>query len=146
MDDPAVQPDIETVHGSCVALAGRALLIRGASGQGKSALALDLLSRGAMLISDDRTILRRKKAQIIASAPEAIAGRIEARGVGILHVPAAEPAPLVAIVDLDTPETERLPPERSTKLLGVTLPLVRNSEMTCFPAALILYVTHGRFA
>ena len=47
----------ETIHASCVAIDGRALLIEGASGDGKSDLALRLIDRGATLVSDDYTCL-----------------------------------------------------------------------------------------
>ncbi|MFN3389305.1 MAG: HPr kinase/phosphorylase, partial [Allosphingosinicella sp.] len=47
----------ETVHASCVAIGGRAVLIAGRSGSGKSDLALRLIDRGARLVSDDYTIL-----------------------------------------------------------------------------------------
>ena len=49
----------ETVHASTVALEGRAVLITGLSGSGKSDLALRLLDRVFGLVSDDRTIIRR---------------------------------------------------------------------------------------
>ena len=39
---------LQTVHGSCAALDGRAILILGPSGSGKSALALALMSLGAL--------------------------------------------------------------------------------------------------
>ena len=47
----------ETVHTSAVAIGDRAILIGGRSGQGKSDLALRLIDRGALLISDDYTCL-----------------------------------------------------------------------------------------
>ena len=43
----------EKVHATAVAIAGSGVLIRGASGSGKSDLALRLIDRGAILISDD---------------------------------------------------------------------------------------------
>ena len=43
----------ETLHASCVAIDGRAVLIEGRSGEGKSDLALRLIDRGAALVSDD---------------------------------------------------------------------------------------------
>ncbi|QYX55819.1 HPr kinase/phosphatase C-terminal domain-containing protein [Roseovarius sp. SCSIO 43702] len=133
------------VHASCVALGSRALLIRGKAGAGKSSLALDLLSRGASLVSDDRTEITRTGEGLRVAAPAPIRGRIEARGLGLLNAPVAtDGAILIAVVDLDTPETERLPPARETELLGITLPILRASPMTCFPAALILYLGHGR--
>ena len=50
----------ETIHVSSVAIGGRAVLIGGRSGAGKSDLALRLIDRGASLISDDYTFVRRE--------------------------------------------------------------------------------------
>ena len=51
----------ETLHMSCVAIDGRAVLIAGRSGRGKSDLALRLLDRGAGLVSDDYVFVRRSE-------------------------------------------------------------------------------------
>ena len=58
--DPAPGPRLsaETVHARTVAKEGRAVLISGPSGSGKSDLALRLLDRGFVLVSDDQTIDR----------------------------------------------------------------------------------------
>lgn len=138
-------PD-ETMHATTVALNGRAVLIRGASGSGKSALGLQLLGLGAALVADDRTRLWRVGAQVMADAPDTIRGRIEARGVGILNAPACGPQAVALIVDLDRVEEVRLPPMRQAALLGVTLPLLHKIETAYFPAAIRLYLLHGREA
>ena len=59
----------ENLHASTVASDGRAVLIAGPSGSGKSDLALRLIDRGFTLVSDDRTILTKDGERIIASAP-----------------------------------------------------------------------------
>jgi ABC-type uncharacterized transport system fused permease/ATPase subunit len=51
---------LEQMHGTTVAMAGQGLLIIGPSGSGKSSLALDLMSKGMELVSDDRTDLERR--------------------------------------------------------------------------------------
>ena len=58
----------ETLHASSVAKDGRAILISGRSGAGKSDLALRLIDRGATLISDDYTIVRRVNGRLVATA------------------------------------------------------------------------------
>ena len=63
----------ETVHASCVAIRGRAVLIEGRSGSGKSDLALRLIDHGAMLVSDDYTLLTRDGTRLIATPPPTIA-------------------------------------------------------------------------
>jgi serine kinase of HPr protein (carbohydrate metabolism regulator) len=73
----------ETLHASCVAIKGRAVLIEGRSGEGKSDLALRLIDRGAVLVSDDQTICQRRDGVLHATPPATIAGKIEVRSVGI---------------------------------------------------------------
>lgn len=136
--------DPNPCHASCVAYEGRAVLILGASGSGKSGLALRLMALGADLVADDRVILERRGDNVVADAPGQIAGRIEARFVGILNAAPAGPTPLHLIVDLDSPETERLPPDRHRKLLGISLPLLHNSATEHFPAAILQYLKAGR--
>ena len=84
----------ETIHVSSVAIDGRAVLIAGRSGAGKSDLALRLIDRGALLVSDDYTFVRRAQSQALASAPARIAGRIELRGVGIVELETAQDVPV----------------------------------------------------
>jgi HPr kinase/phosphorylase len=134
---------IVTVHASCVACAGRAALIRGAAGRGKSGLALRLIALGAELVADDRTRLWRAGEQVMADAPGTIRGRIEARGMGLLRLPAAGPRALALVVDLDRDEGDRLPPLRETRLNGAALPLVHGSGHAHFPAAILLYLRYG---
>lgn len=134
------------LHATTVAHAGRAALIRGASGSGKSGLALQLLALGARLVADDRTLLHRAGDQVIADTPTPLLGRIEARGVGILATPPAGPTPVAVIIDMDVPETDRLPPPREAELRGVILPLLRKVDMPHFPAAIMAYLEHGRLA
>jgi serine kinase of HPr protein (carbohydrate metabolism regulator) len=111
----------ETVHASCVAVAGRAVLIAGASGRGKSDLALRLIDRGARLVSDDYTALRNDAGRLIATAPGTIAGKIEVRGVGIVEMEALAQAPVCLFIDLDA-APERLPEARTVELLRISVP------------------------
>ena len=135
----------EVLHASCVALdADRAVLILGPSGAGKSALALQLIALGARLVADDRTEVRLREGRLLASAPPAIRGMIEARGVGLLSAPALGEAVLALAVDLGQAETRRLPPARVWEALGCRLPLLHGSTAGHFPAAILLYLRWGR--
>jgi HPr kinase/phosphorylase len=107
------------VHGTSVALGGDGVLLRGPSGSGKSDLALRLIDQGAKLVADDQTELRLIGSALRMSAPSTIAGRIEVRGVGILHVACAKSAPLRLVIDLVASEAvERLPEPETCEFLG----------------------------
>lgn len=139
------QDDAEVIlHASTVSVEARALVITGKSGAGKSDLALQMIALGADLVADDRTrVVRHGGGPPIASAPEAITGMIEARYLGLLRVPPAPLAEVVALVDLDRPEPDRLPIRRTTDVLGTPLPLFLRSDMPGFAAALVLLLRHG---
>lgn len=120
----------ETVHASSVAIDGRAVLITGASGSGKSDLALRLLDRGFTLVSDDQTLVRHDGERLIASAPLSIRGKLEIRGIGIIEMQAVSDVPVALLVEL-TSEIQRLPDDsRQRPLLGVDLPLISVDAMT----------------
>ncbi|NCO15741.1 MAG: serine kinase [Alphaproteobacteria bacterium] len=132
----------ETLHASCVAHGARGLLILGASGAGKSALALELIALGADLVADDRVALRRQGAAVIASAPPALCGLIEARGAGLLRMPFAAEAAVTLALDLDGAETARLPPRRTTLLLGAAVPVIL-CPVVLRPASILAVLRHG---
>jgi serine kinase of HPr protein (carbohydrate metabolism regulator) len=120
----------ENLHASCVAADGRAVLIVGASGSGKSDLALRLLDRGFTLVSDDRTIVRRDGAKLIASAPATIRGKLEIRGIVIVEMESIDDMPVSLVVELTT-DMQRLPDDsRERLILGAGIPLVNINAMT----------------
>lgn len=113
----------QTVHASTVAIAGRAVLLIGPSGAGKSDLALRLIDRGAILVSDDYTDLAATPDELIASPPATIAGRIEVRGLGIVDLPHLPAAPVALAVLLDA-AVERMPEPRTHLLAGRPIPAI----------------------
>jgi serine kinase of HPr protein (carbohydrate metabolism regulator) len=124
------------LHATAIAIEGRALLLRGASGSGKSDLALRLIDAGARLVADDQSELYRSGDRVIVRAPATIAGLLEVRGVGILRVDALSEAPVALIVDLVPAESlERLPVRHTETILGVALPLVRVTSFDASAAA-----------
>ena len=133
-------PTGDLLHATTVALNGRGLIILGASGSGKSALALQLMALGAQLVADDRTQITREGDSLIARPPPQIAGMIEARGIGLLQADHLESAPLHLAVNLDIRETERLPHPHHWTCQGLTLPCLHNPEAAHFPAALVQYL------
>jgi len=120
----------ETLHASTVASSGRAVLITGPSGSGKSDLALRMIDRGFALVSDDQTIVKRDGDRLIASAPPTIAGKLEIRGIGIVELERVDDVPVALIVEL-TSDIERLPDDsRERPILGVRLPFITIDAMT----------------
>ena len=125
----------ETVHASTVAIGGRAVLITGPSGSGKSDLALRMLDRGFTLVSDDQTLIRRDGDRLLASAPATIAGKLEVRGIGIVEVETVQDVHVALAVELRG-DFERLPEDSSERpLLGLSLPLVTIDAMTASAAS-----------
>lgn len=120
----------ETVHASTVAMDGRAVLITGRSGSGKSDLTLRLLDRGFVLVSDDQTIVKRDGSRLLASAPPNIAGKLEIRGIGIVEMDHVSDLPVALLVEL-TSDLQRLPDDsRERPILGIPLPLITIDAMT----------------
>jgi len=132
------------LHGSAVAFAGRAVLILGASGAGKSALALRLVRLGAALVADDRVELERRGKALVARAPAALAGLIEVRGLGILRLPAVPEAVAMVAVDLDRAPVARMPQRVTVAWLGVELELISGREHPNLDLALMVLVQNGR--
>lgn len=133
-----------TVHGSAVMLAGRGVLILGASGTGKSALALALVGRGATLVADDRVVLTRRGGALIAEAPASIAGLIEARGVGLLRLPSAPEAPLAIAVDLERSPAARMPQPVTISFVGVEIELISGRGLPNLDLVVTIFVQNGR--
>jgi serine kinase of HPr protein (carbohydrate metabolism regulator) len=115
-----------TIHASAARLGAHGVLIRGAAGSGKSSLLLSLVvgPGDAMLVADDRVIMTADGGRLVAAAPEAIAGRLEVRGVGIVRRPHASPVPIDLVVDLlPLADCPRLPDaaEKQTIIEGISV-------------------------
>lgn len=124
------------VHATAVAIDGRAVLLRGPSGSGKSDLALRLIDAGARLVADDRSKLARCGDRIIVRAPATIAGLIEVRGIGIMRLDALAEAPVALIADLVAPDKiERLPARRAEAILGLAVPVIDVAAFEASAAA-----------
>lgn len=76
-----------TVHGVLVDVLGVGILIIGKSGIGKSECALDLVSRGYRLVSDDIVIIKKMPPAILTgTSSDIIRYHMEIRGLGIVNI------------------------------------------------------------
>jgi len=74
-------------HGVYMDVFGLGVLLTGASGIGKSEIALELVSRGHRLIADDMVELSRVGTDVLVGrSPEALKYHMEIRGIGILNI------------------------------------------------------------
>jgi HPr kinase/phosphorylase len=124
--------DAQTLHASCVVVGEAGILIRGPAGSGKSLLARDLildaerLGRFARLVSDDRVRISNGNGRVLATAVPPIAGKLEARGFGLLTMPYENSAIVRMVIDCLSEHPPRLPAasNEAISLCGVSLPRI----------------------
>tara|TARA_R110000824_G_scaffold21728_5_gene80738 strand:+ start:768 stop:1223 length:456 start_codon:yes stop_codon:yes gene_type:complete len=117
------------MHATAVAIAGAGLMICGKSGSGKSDLALRLIDRGAILISDDYVDIKRTNGSLLLSPPSNLAGKLEVRSLGILEREHESGVLLKLIVNLKD-DPDRFPMDKQAMiLLGITIPFCTLDAM-----------------
>lgn len=111
-------------------------MLQGPSGSGKSDLALRLIDGGALLVADDQVDVTVSDGCVLARPPSATAGRIEARGIGILKAPSTPSTTVAIIIDMVPGEAvERLPEGDFSNVFGVPLPRFRINPFEASAAA-----------
>ena len=146
MSNGPEDPDHLVMHGTAVEHLGAAAILVGPSRSGKSTLALELMSMGARLVSDDLIVLRRPGKRLEVTPPPDAPGGIEASGIGILAAECAGCAEVRLIVDLGLRETDRLPPRRTRELLGTEVDVVHGAGNRNIAAAVLQFLKSGRIA
>ena len=136
--------DRACVHATCVSVNGAGALIIGASGAGKSALALQMMALGAQLVADDQVELAGQNDQVLADAVPHLRGLIEARGLGLLKAESTGSVPVAYLVDLDHGEPVRMPEPAQVQLLRQTVPLLRAAAVPNLAAVLVQILKMGR--
>lgn len=119
-------PTSGPIHATAVALfcpdGWRGALLSGPSGTGKSDLALRLVASGWRLIGDDYVHVWASGVRLYAAPVQTIAGRIEARGLGILTLPHRLSSRIFLVSDCGHERVERLPAAQFTTIAGIRLP------------------------
>lgn len=120
---PWAAPEAASVwlHATCVQLGGVGVVLLGASGVGKSDLALRLIDAGALLVADDQLQVEAAEAGLLGRPAASLAGLLEVRGLGILRLPYCPVSPLGLVVELDGVSAPRLPEPSTYPLLGTAL-------------------------
>jgi HPr kinase/phosphorylase len=114
------------LHATCVQIGGVGVVLLGASGVGKSDLALRLIDAGALLVADDQLYVEATETGLLGRPVEKLAGLLEVRGLGIMRLPYCRVSPLGLVVDLDRARpVPRLPEPSSYTLLGTELRYLR---------------------
>ncbi len=124
-------------HGVFLSVMNVGVLIIGASGVGKSEVAMDLVQRGHQLVADDAVeTYRGEQGGLIGECPDALKGYIEIRGLGIINIlkmfgPSAvlDSCRLQLVIDLidatnsEIRKVDRLAPSlKDWEMLGVKVP------------------------
>ncbi|MCB2080901.1 MAG: HPr kinase/phosphatase C-terminal domain-containing protein [Novosphingobium sp.] len=115
-----------TAHqATCVAIAGRAVLIEGAPGTGKSSLALALIDRGAMLVGDDSVMLEARGPALHACPHPQTRGLLEIRNLGLVEMPVCASAPVCLAITLTDTAPRYIERADTVERNGVFLPHVK---------------------
>lgn len=128
------------LRGTAVSLDGRAILLAGRSGAGKTSLAAELIVQaGACLVSDDLVLASHVDGGVGVASPGTVPARIELRGIGLVPVPAGGIAPLAAILLL-APSARRLPASEHVSLFGRQVELLRHPPHPALAAKIALWL------
>lgn len=110
---------------TAVAIGGRALLIEGPPGSGKSSLALALIDRGARLIGDDGVMLEVAGGRLLAHPHPNTRGLLEVRNLGLLHFDICESSAVALLLRLDREAPRFVEAAVNAECLGFALPMLR---------------------
>lgn len=109
------------IHGVFLNIYGKGVIIKGASGIGKSEIALDLVKRGHLFVADDAVELKEINNVIHGTAPKVLSNLLEIRGIGVIDV--SQMFGISSILDKDTVDLiiqlDRWLPSREYTRLGI---------------------------
>ncbi len=135
---------MSALHGTAIARMGRGALLIGKSGSGKSSLAFQLMALGADLVADDAVYVEASDEGLMLKCPDSTYGMIEARGIGLISLPAVAQARLAFVVDLDKTAAMRLPNSETYMILGQHVPLIPGKNLPDIGAVIWCLLGNGR--
>ncbi|MEK6541911.1 MAG: aldolase [Pseudomonadota bacterium] len=95
------KPTPQIVQGTAVALNGRAILLIGSPGVGKSELAMALIEQGAQFVADDLVHLCALGDKIMANMVQGRQHQMSLREIGLVDMEqAVSPVPLALVIEL----------------------------------------------
>lgn len=112
------------IHANCVRYQNKGILITGASGSGKSDLALRIIDQGGELVSDDYVNVEDIDGELFAKTAPNIEGMIEVRGVGLInmdYIPESKIDLVLNLVSLE--KIDRMPEIKKYTHNSATIPL-----------------------
>jgi serine kinase of HPr protein (carbohydrate metabolism regulator) len=132
----------QNMHATALVLGDRGVLITGGSGSGKTALALALIGEirrngmFARLVSDDQIFVKAESGRVVCSAPPAIRGLAEVRGLGPRPI-RFEPATVIDLLVRLVPAgaAERFPEEAVATIAGCPVACLDLAERNAAGAA-----------
>lgn len=133
------------LHGTALVIGDRGIFIRGRSGSGKTALALELLARAssfgrhARLVADDQLFAEAHGGRLVMIAPASIEGLVEVRGFGVRPI-AWQPRAVIdlAVTLVDPAEVQRIPDPAVIELCAVALPELKAAARNVADAASVV--------
>lgn len=126
----------ESVHGVLIEVYGLGVMLTGSSGIGKSETALDLVTRGHKLVSDDVVEITRINDFLEGESPDLTRHFMEIRGVGILDIErlygvgsVKQSQEIDLVIELENWDKEKTYDrlgfdETYTELLGINVPTI----------------------
>ncbi|MBV1917217.1 MAG: HPr kinase/phosphatase C-terminal domain-containing protein [Sphingomonadaceae bacterium] len=114
----------QAYQASAIAIDGRAVMIEGPPGIGKSSLALSLIDRGAQLIGDDGLLMGSRNDGLFIQPHPNTRGLIEVRNLGLVTLPVCDETRVCLVIHLDRDAPRFIDEPGHAEFLGIAIPRI----------------------